>query len=61
MYQACEEMEDMWVTNVDRNKRFMRCGEETVQELRDRDHRTLSIHRIYVWEILPRGERKTRI
>lgn len=59
-----EEMEERWAANIERNKRFMRCGERCVQELKDRDHRTLysghfreTIHPGRC--ILPRGERRT--
>ena len=58
------EMEGMWVANIERNKRFMRCGEESVQELKDRDHRTFHSRSFFPEIIhpgrciLPRGERR---
>ncbi len=58
-----EEMEERWAANIERNKRLMRCGEECVQELKDRDSRIFRPG--YLKEIvhpgrciLPRGERR---
>ena len=57
------EMEGMWVANIERNKRCFIHGEKSVQELKDRDHRTFrhsaipdNIHPGRC--ILPRGERR---
>ena len=59
-----EEMEERWVEVIERNKRFMRCGEECVQKLKDRDYRIFRPG--YLKEnvhpgrcILSRGKRRT--
>lgn len=58
------EMEGMWVAKIERNNRCFINGEKCVQELKDRDHRTLHSRSFFPENIhpgrciLPRGERR---
>ncbi len=62
-HSISEEMEEMWVANVERKCGFMGYGEKCVQELKDRDHRGLDRYSQFTMIhpgrcILPRGKKR---